>query len=326
MIKSTSIAPSNIAFIKYWGKKDSSLKLPLNGSVSMNLSGMTTTTTVEFKKDFTEDEILIENDDRKKTKDRVSGHLDKIRQITEVDMKAKVVSRNNFPSSTGLSSSSSAFAALTLAAVNALNLHLSEKDLSILARQGSGSACRSIPDGFVEWLEGEDSNSSYSYSLHPPEYFDIADVVIVVSDKKKDISSTEGQILADTSPFMATRLANIKDKIIKIKQIINKKDFSSFGQLIESEALEMHAIMLTSNPPLIYWQPGTINIIKLVKKMRTEGLEVYFSLNTGQDVHIICKRKDVNKLEGYFRKIEEVKRIIVNYPSVGARLSDNHLF
>ena len=103
MIKSTSIAPSNIAFIKYWGKKDSSLKLPLNGSVSMNLSGMTTTTTVEFKKDFTEDEILIENDDRKKTKDRVSGHLDKIRQITEVDMKAKVVSRNNFPSSTGLS-------------------------------------------------------------------------------------------------------------------------------------------------------------------------------------------------------------------------------
>ena len=148
-MKATAIAPSNIAFIKYWGKKDEDLKIPENGSISMNLSNLLTTTTVEFNSEFKEDSILVNNKVDVKETNKVIKHLDLIRKKANIFLKVKVVSKNNFPDGTGLSSSASGFAALTLAATKAIGLDLNEKELSSLARQGSGSACRSIPDGFV---------------------------------------------------------------------------------------------------------------------------------------------------------------------------------
>ena len=169
-MKATAIAPSNIAFIKYWGVKDEILRLPKNGSISMNLSNLLTTTTVEFNSNLTEDEISINETKESKEQNRVEEHLDRIRKLANLSQKAKVVSQNNFPTATGLSSSASGFAALSLAGAKAAGLNLSEKDLSILARQGSGSACRSIPDGFTEWLDGDTSETSYAVSLFPPDY------------------------------------------------------------------------------------------------------------------------------------------------------------
>ena len=155
-MKATAVAPSNIAFIKYWGKKDGGLRLPENGSISMNLSNLLTTTTVEFSSALKDDDFELEgiryaNDSEKSL--RVIKHLDRIRKLGGIDSYAKVVSSNNFPSGTGLSSSASGLAALTVAAAAAASLALSEKELSILARKGSGSACRSIPDGFVETVK-----------------------------------------------------------------------------------------------------------------------------------------------------------------------------
>src|SRR3982074_336513 len=143
-MKATALAPSNIAFIKYWGKKDEDLRLPENGSISMNLSNLLTTTTVEFDPNYKDDEIFINDDlDYLMARKRVIAHLDRIRSKAKIKDKAKVVSKNNFPSGTGLSSSASGFAALTVAAASAAGLKLSEKELSVLARLGSGSACRS---------------------------------------------------------------------------------------------------------------------------------------------------------------------------------------
>ncbi len=325
-MKATAIAPSNIAFIKYWGKKNEVLHLPLNGSVSMNLNNLITTTTVEFNPGFTKDILVIDNETNSKEIDRAVKHIDLVRKRAHIFLKAKVVSKNNFPKGTGLSSSASGFAALTLAASKAAELNVSEKELSILARQGSGSACRSIPDGFVEWLEGNSNETSYAKSLYPSNYWDIADVVVIISDEKKDISSTEGQKLATTSPFFSVRLAAIKDKILKIKKLLNKKDFIHFGELIEGEALELHAVMLTSQPSLIYWLPGTIKMMKLVKNWRNNGLHVYFTVNTGQDIHLIVEEKNIEPLIKKLKKIKEIKKIIVNKPAVGARLTNNHLF
>src|SRR3989338_2743092 len=200
-MKATAIGPSNIAFIKYWGKKDENLILPENGSISMNLSDLTTTTTVEFLQNLKEDSVIIDGKAEKKKIERVSKQLDRVRKIAKFSYKAKVVSQNNFPSGTGLSSSASGFAALTLAASKSAGLSLSEKELCILARQGSGSACRSIPDGFVEWIAGNTSETSYAYSLHPANYWDILDVVVIVSQHKKEISSTKGQELVASSTF-----------------------------------------------------------------------------------------------------------------------------
>jgi len=325
-MKVTATAPSNIAFIKYWGKKDEDLKIPENGSISMNLSNLITTTTVEFDPEYKKDLITINNESDEQEENRIIKHLNLIRKKANINLKAKVVSNNNFPEGTGLSSSASGFAALTLASTKAAGLNLSEKELSIFARQGSGSACRSIPDGFVEWLAGDTSETSYSQSLHPADYWKIVDVVAIVSHEKKDISSTEGQKLVSTSPFFQTRLTHIKEKIDLLKKIIEDKNFTEFGQLIEQEALELHAIMLTSTPSLIYWQPETVRLMKLIKKWRNEGLEVYFTVNTGQDIHLIIEEKNLTKLTEKLKNIKEVKKIIINRPSVGARLVKNHLF
>lgn len=325
-MKSTAIAPSNIAFTKYWGRKDEVLRLPENGSVSMSLSHLLTTTTVEFSPDFKKDTVIIDGQEVKEDVERAIKQIDRVRKMAGINYKAKVVSKNNFPSGTGLSSSSSGFAALTLAATKATGLNLSEKQLSILARTGSGAACRSIPGGFVEWLDGNASDTSYSKTIFPKDYWKIADVVAVVSEHKKEVPTSEGHTNAQSSPFMEVRLSHMKKKNILVKKLIKNRNFKEFGELIEAEALELHSIMLTQTPHLIYWTPGTLRIMKLVSKWRTEGLPVYFTINTGQDIHLICQQKDSSKVQDKLKELDFVKEIIKNLPGDGARLTDNHLF
>lgn len=325
-MKATAIAPSNIAFTKYWGKKDEVLRLPENGSVSMCLSNLLTTTTVEFQEDLKEDQVTLNGEIESGENSRVIKHLNRVREFADIKTFAKVVSNNNFPIGTGLSSSAAGFAALTLAASKAAGLNLSEKDLSILARQGSGSACRSIPSGFVEWLDGDTSETSYSVQIFPPDWWDIVDVVAIVSSGKKDVPTTIGQQTAKSSPFMEARKSHMKQKNELVKEYIKNKDFQKFGELSEGEALELHAIMITQTPPLIYWQPNTILMMKLVQKWRSEGLQAYFTINTGQDVHILVEQKNASELIKKLEGLEEVREIIVNTPGEGARLSNKHLF
>lgn len=325
-MKSTVIAPSNIAFIKYWGRKNEALRLPENGSISMNLSNLLTTTTVEFSKDFKKDSLIYNGVVENVKGNRAIAHIDKIRKMANTTIPVKIVTVNNFPGGTGLSSSASGFAALTLAAVKAIGLDLSEKELSILARLGSGSSCRSIPDGFVEWIDGDTSDTSYAKTIFPKGHWDIVDVVAVVSTDKKEVSTTEGQKEAQGSKFFAVRLSHMPRKIKECKELIKKKDFENFGVLVEEEALELHSIMLTSHPSLIYLLPETLKIMRLVKKWRRNGLQVYFTLNTGQNIHLIVQKKDEKKVISLLKKLSFVEKIIPNDPSNGARISEKHLF
>ncbi len=325
-MKQTAIAPSNIAFTKYWGRKDEVLRLPENGSISMSLSNLLTTTTVEFRDDLTEDEITLNGQIEEDEDSRIKKHLDRVRALAKLDKRAEVVSCNNFPTGTGLSSSASGFAALTLAATKAAGLNLSGKKLSILARQGSGSACRSIPSGFVEWLDGDTSETSYAKTIFSKNYWDIVDVVTIVSQGKKDIPTSIGQQSVASSPFMQARKVHMAEKNNKLRKLIKAKKFTEFGQLVESEALELHAIMITQMPPLIYWQPNTILMMKLLQKWRSEGLECYFTINTGQDVHIMVEGKNSKELVKRLKRIEEVRDIIINIPGEGARLTNKHQF
>jgi len=325
-MKATVIAPSNIAFIKYWGRKDEILRLPANGSLSMNLSNLLTTTTVEFSNEFKKDEVIFNGQKEDLIENRAIKHIDRVRKLSGIKTKVKVVTENNFPTGTGLSSSASGFAALTVAGAAAAGLKLSEKELSILARQGSGSACRSIPDGFVEWLDGDTSETSYAKSLFASSYWDIVDVVAVTSTNKKEVSSSSGHKTAGSSPFFVTRGKNIKNKIALCKKYLKEKDFSKFGELIEAEALELHAIYLTSVPSLIYLLPETLRVMHAVKKWRAEGLAVYFTLNTGQDIHLICEEKNAKKVSLLAEKITGVQKTIINHPSIGTRIINKHLF
>lgn len=325
-MKATAIAPANIAFIKYWGRKDETLRLPTNGSLSMNLSNLLTTTTVEFSSEYEDDLVSINSEEIEAEGLRVRKHVDRIRALAKILYKAKIESHNNFSSGTGLSSSASGFAALTLATTKAAGLSLTERELSILARQGSGSACRSIPDGFVEWRDADTSEESYGYSLYPVNHWNIVDVVAVVSTEKKGIPTSEGQTRAATSPFVLTRQAHMNKKLVYAKELLSKKDFSLFGELLEREALEMHAVMLTSWPPLIYWTSGTLRLMKLVQEWRKEGLEVYFTINTGQDIHLICEDRNKEAIQEKLHNLDFVREVIMNSPAQGARITDKHLF
>lgn len=325
-MKATARAPANIAFIKYWGKTDAELRLPCNTSVSVNLSNAYSVTTVEFSKKFTSDEIYYGDQKMdEKEKVRVVEHLNRVRQLDKSRLFAKVVTQNSFPKSTGIASSASGFAALTLAACASLKLKLSEKELSILARLGSGSAARSIPDGFVEWKAG-DNQSSYAYTLYSEKYWELRDIILVVETGKKKTSSTKGHENAKSSIFYKTRLVNLPVRITKLKNALKNRNMKNLGGLLEEEAVELHMIMMTQKPPLFYWTDKTTDIINNVYKWREEGIAVYFTLDAGPNVHLICEAKEEKKVLAKAREIPGIKNIIINAPAAGARLIGKHLF
>ena len=332
MQKITVQVGSDIAFVKYWGKKDKVLRLPINGSISMILDSLYSTTTVEFQSDLTKDELIIDGEQEEDEAVRVINHLDRIRSLAKEqklidrDLFASVVSKNNFPKSTGLSSSGSGFAALTIAACQSIGLNLSEKELSILARQGSGSACRCVCGGFVEWLDGDTSEQSYSQTFAESNSFVIKDLVAIVSEEKKFLSSTEGHDLAETSLFFKARQEKIGVKLAMVKKAVLQKDFITLGELVEAEALEFHSILLTSQPNMLLLYPGTVEVMQTVRLLRRTGVPVYFTINTGFNIHVLTLPKYEKKVLETLQNLSSVKRIIISGVGEKPKLLQDHLF
>src|SRR5689334_8964339 len=180
----------------------------------MNLKGIETTTTVDVDHSLSSDELYLngkfaEQDALK----RASQHLDHIRALAKRNEFTRIVSRNNFPTGAGIASSASGFAALTVAACRAFGLNLPERDLSIVARLGSGSACRSITAGFVEWYPGSSHESSYAETFLPPDYWDLIDIIVIVSESHKVTGSTAGHELADTSILQPARVEHAQERL-----------------------------------------------------------------------------------------------------------------
>ena len=318
----TAFANSNIAFVKYWGVRDAGLNLPLNDSISMNLSDATTVTTVEFG-EFAADTLAI--DGRPATSSqtaRAGRHLDHLRKLAGVGLRARVVSRNSFPMGTGMASSAAGFAALTVAGCAALGLDLTERELSALARLGSGSACRSVPGGFTRWHAGHDHASSYAETIAPPDHWDLRDVLAVVSTEHKAIGSAEGHTLAQTSPFLAARLADLPRRLDHVQGALLARDLPRLGEELEAEAIALHVLAMTSRPPLLYWAPATIEIMRLCPVWRAEGLPVYFTLDAGPNVHLICEAATAPTLIERLQALPSVQRVLVNGPAGPTRLID----
>ena len=192
--KVTARAHTNIALVKYWGKEDEELIIPQNNSLSLTLDHFYTDTTVQFDPDLTADQFTLNGQAQETTK--ITKFLDIIRQMASSQLFARVESTNHVPTMAGLASSASAYAALALAGSKALGLDLSSKDLSRLARRGSGSACRSIYGGFVEWQKGDSDQTSYAVPLVENLDWDLKMIAIVVNDKQKKIASRAGRLLS----------------------------------------------------------------------------------------------------------------------------------
>ena len=316
----TARAHSNIAFIKYWGNIDHELRLPANSSISMNLSDLHTTTTVEWSEEFTADSLKI-NDKIATDKPlvRVSQHLQRIRNRLNIDMFATVKSSNNFPMGTGIASSAAAFAALTLAAVTATKRSFTEQELSTFARWGSGSASRSIPSGIVEWHYGDTDESSYAETFVDHDYWDLVDVIAIISREHKKTGSFAGHATADTSILQTSRVASAEERLQVVKDSIQKRDFMSFADVVEEDSNLMHAVMMTSQPPLFYWQPLSLEIMTSIREWREqEDLQVCYTLDAGPNVHCICVRSDVEKVISKLKELSTTIEIRVSSAGRGA--------
>jgi diphosphomevalonate decarboxylase len=319
----TAVANANIALIKYWGNRDDKLRLPANPSLSMTLGGLETETTVEFSEGRGEDEVLIGGEVQTGAeRERVVAQLDAVRARANLPLRARVESSNNFPASAGIASSASAFAALTLAGAAAAGLALSERELSALARLGSGSAARSIPGGFVAWHLGDpaEPDSSYAEMIAPPDHWELRDVIAVVSQKHKAVGSTSGHALAATSLLQAARVDTASQRLERCREALLARDFGRLSDLVELDSNMMHAVMMTSTPPLFYWEPITLAIMKSVRRWRGEGLEVCYTIDAGPNVHCLCPRQAAGEVERRLRENLDVKSILVARPGGPARL------
>jgi diphosphomevalonate decarboxylase len=290
MLKATALANSNIAFIKYWGNRDEALRLPVNGSISMNLAGLETRTSVTFNESNQADSLTLNGRLTVGTAfERVSAFLDIVRQMARINVRAEVNSKSNFPAGAGIASSAAAFAALALAASKAAGLELDEASLARLARRGSGSACRSIPGGFVEWQVGTDEAGSYAVSIAPPEHWPLIDCIAIVSSDPKATGSTEGQALAATSLLQATRVADTPRRLKICRNAILQRDFAAFADIVELDSNMLHAVMMTSNPALFYWHPATLTVMQAVRDARAKGQPVCYTIDAGANVHVITE-------------------------------------
>lgn len=321
----TAVAPSNIAFVKYWGVADAALTIPYNESISMNLDNCSTTTTVVFDPDLEADEVAIawygqaEQPAAGRQRDRVVDQLDRVRARAGIAARARVNSANNFPADAGIASSASGFAALTLAAATAAGLALPERELSILARQsGSGSACRSIPDGFVYWRNDGTDAGSYASSIAPPQAWALADIVAVVDANAKRVTSADNHARAATSPYFHARLQEVPGRIAQTLLAIRDHDLGPLGQVCEADAVSLHVVAMTSVPPTFYWNAGTMTVIHALHRWRNQGLFAYFTIDAGANVHVICAAADRDAVERRLRELPEVQWTITNGPGRGA--------
>lgn len=329
-MKSTATANANIALVKYWGKRNDKLILPQNGSISMTCDGLNTITTVEFSDKYKSDVIVINDEELKKDEKKTLEHIDRIRKLAGIKDRARIVSKNNFPTAAGLASSASGFAALTFAATRAAGLQLNEKELTVLTRLGSGSAARSVCQGFVEWYEGTslDGKDSYAESIVNKDHWaQFRMITTIVTESKKKVSSRAGMTqTVKTSPFYQGWLGSIDDDLKKVRDGIKRRDFSVVGLVSEQNCLKMHALMMSTKPPIIYWQPATVEIMNSVIQWRTEGLECYFTIDAGPNVKVMCLQKDEKEFTKKLLALEGVKKTISCKPGDGTKLINKHLF
>ncbi len=316
-------AHPNIAFIKYWGNRDAVLRIPQNGSLSMCLDGLQTTTTVRFSPEFGCDHLTINAAEQEGASlERVSAFLDRVRELAGLGWRAHVESSSNFPAGAGIASSASAFAALALAASAAAGLALEESALSRLARLGSGSACRSVPAGFVEWQAGTGDADSFAVSIAPPEHWDLVDMIVIVDEGHKPVGSSEGHGLAQTSALNALRMAGVRERLAECRQAVLTRDFARFAPVVEADSHWMHAVMRTSTPPLVYWTPATEVVLWHVLAWRKQGHALCASVDAGPNVHVLGLSAEREWAAAQLRGLPGVRDVLTARPGGGARLLD----
>ena len=321
----TARAHTNIALVKYWGKRDQQLMLPQTDSLSLTLNEFYATTKVEFDPSLTTDQITIDGQAVSgKGQAKITAFLDIVRQLSGKNNFAHVQSTNHVPMAAGLASSASAFAALATAAAGAAGLQLSRRDLSRLARRGSGSATRSIYGGLVEWHRGTDDHSSFAEPIMEQVDFPIEMLAILVNTKKKKISSRSGmQSSVETSPYYPAWRQVVAGDMQAMKKAIADRDIPTIGHIAEENAMRMHALTLSADPAYTYFDVETLTAIRLVHELRDSGINAYYTMDAGPNVKVIYDRHDRQTILDKLSPVFGRERLVVSQPGPGVTIIDD---
>jgi diphosphomevalonate decarboxylase len=308
-------ARANIALVKYWGKSDERLKIPAVGSISVTLDALWSETAVTFDAGLADDELLLDGAKRSEQLAKVTRCLDVLRDLADVSTRARVESRNNFPTGAGLASSASGFAALAAAGAKALGLDLSDRELSIVARRGSGSAARSVFGGFVEMHAGRrtDGQDSFAEPILASEDWPLEVVVAITARGEKEIGSGPGMARSEqSSPYYREWVATHAADLAVARDAIHRRDFDALADVAEHSCLKMHAAALAARPPLIYWNGATVECLNLIRKLRREGLAVFFTIDAGPQVKAVCEPEYRTRVEAALAEVPGVLDRIVS--------------
>lgn len=322
-MQATAQAQPNIALVKYWGKRDAALNLPAAGSLSITLDALHTRTSVRFDDALADDDIVLNGKRDEAQARRLGAFLDLFRARAQVATRAHVESTNDFPTGAGLASSASGFAALAVAADRALNTGLAPRELSILARHGSGSAARSIFGGFVEMAAGTraDGEDACATPLLDADEWPLAVVVAITTRAAKATSSRDGmEDSRRTSPFYRDWIATVHADLVDARAAVHARDFAKLADTSEASCLAMHAVMLSTRPGLVYWNAATVDCIHRIREMRRTGTAVFFTIDAGPQVKAVCLPEHAEAVASALRDIHGVEEALVSGLGAGARI------
>lgn len=322
MLKATAVAHPIQGLIKYHGLKKAKLRIPYHDSISVCIQELVTTTTVETSERLTENDMAING--KKpfgRDKKRVETVLNVLKKHAEFSGSFKVVSKNSLRSGKGLGFSASGFAALGLAASEALDLHLDAIELSEIVRLGAGSSTRSLAGGFAIWYANK-NGKSYAEQLRTARNMDFCMIIVPIAS---DIKTDEAHAEVLSSPLFKARLNTIGRLLEAMKEAIRKGDTATIGQLAEEDTLSLHAITMTGKSHMILWEPDTVRIIKEVIGMRNEGIPTWYSMDTGPSVFINTDRKNGREVAERLRDAG-FENALISDVGRKAALTSNHLF
>lgn len=308
-------AHANIALVKYWGKRDALLNLPAVDSLSITLDALTTETSVAFDAALARDIYVRDGQARPEEAARVTALLDRFRALAGSKQFARIETHNDFPTGAGLASSASGFAAIALAAKQALALPMDDAELSTYARQGSGSAARSLFGGFVIMHRGTDADGrdSFAEPLHDARHWPLKVVIAITEEGRKPLGSTDGMSLtAETSPYYKEWLRTQDADIAQATTAVAQRDFESLAAVTEHSCLKMHASAMAAQPGIIYWNAATVSVIDRIRQLRRQGVPVCFTIDAGPQVKAICLPDAAARVEAALRELPGVHRTIVS--------------
>ena len=319
-MQATAVAHSNIALVKYWGKRDGPGNRPAVPSLSVTLDSLRTETSVSFDPDLGSDFLLINGLRDAGSEARVTACLDLLRRRAGRREFARVETRNNFPTGAGLASSASGFAALVAAADHALGLNLSRQELSCIARGSSGSAARSLYGGFVEMPLAAEEESARP--LLDAAEWPLSVVIAVTATGTKSVGSTEGMTrTALTSDYYQAWLEAAEGDYLEARDAVLRRDFSRLARVSEKSCLKMHGLMLSADPGLIYWNEASVSCLHRVRGLRDQGVEVFFTMDAGPQVKVLCPPDHRERVAAALEAIPGVVRVIRCALGPGARVT-----